>query len=77
MPHAPTLPLDDFDLAILAQLQRDNTVAQRDIAQAVHLSAAAVQRRRWSSAVMIRPQRARGSPRRRHPAGRSRATVAR
>ena len=45
MPTPSTLSLDDFDLAILALLQRDNTVAQRDIAQAVHLSAAAVQRR--------------------------------
>ena len=45
MPHTSTLSLDDFDLAILALLQRDNTVAQRDIAQTVHLSAAAVQRR--------------------------------
>ena len=41
----PSLALDDFDLAILDQLQRDNTVAQREIAQAVHLSAPAVQRR--------------------------------
>ncbi len=37
--------LDRFDLVILEILQRDNTVSQRDIAQAVHLSAAAVQRR--------------------------------
>lgn len=42
----PTLPtLDTFDLAILDILQRDNTVSQRAIAQAVHLSAPAVQRR--------------------------------
>lgn len=40
-----SLTLDDFDLAILALLQRDNTLSQRDIAQAVHLSAPAVQRR--------------------------------
>ena len=38
-------PLDDFDLAILDILQRDNTVPQREIARAVHLSAPAVQRR--------------------------------
>ncbi|MFT3777658.1 MAG: Lrp/AsnC family transcriptional regulator [Ottowia sp.] len=37
--------LDAFDLAILDILQRDNTVPQRAIAQAVHLSAPAVQRR--------------------------------
>jgi len=39
------LRLDAFDLAILDILQRDNTVPQRAIAQAVHLSAPAVQRR--------------------------------
>ena len=37
--------LDAFDLAILAILQRDSTTSQREIAQAVHLSAPAVQRR--------------------------------
>ncbi|MGO3741846.1 Lrp/AsnC family transcriptional regulator [Kerstersia sp.] len=37
--------LDSFDLAILDILQRDNTTAQREIAQAVNLSAPAVQRR--------------------------------
>lgn len=37
--------LDAFDLTILDILQRDNTVSQREIAQAVHLSAPAVQRR--------------------------------
>lgn len=37
--------LDAFDLAILDILQHDNTVSQRAIAQAVHLSAPAVQRR--------------------------------
>ncbi|MFM2088907.1 MAG: hypothetical protein RLZZ237_3776, partial [Pseudomonadota bacterium] len=37
--------LDTFDLAILEILQRDNTVSQREIATAVHLSAPAVQRR--------------------------------
>ena len=43
---APTSPeLDAFDLAILDILQRDNTTPQRDIATAVHLSAASVQRR--------------------------------
>ncbi len=42
----PALPaLDSFDLAILDILQRDNTTPQRAIAQAVHLSAPAVQRR--------------------------------
>lgn len=39
------LSMDDFDLAILDILQRDNTTAQREIAQAVNLSAPAVQRR--------------------------------
>ncbi len=39
------LPLDDFDRAILDILQRDNTTPQRQIAEAVHLSAPAVQRR--------------------------------
>lgn len=36
---------DEFDRAILAILQRDNTTAQREIAETVHLSAPAVQRR--------------------------------
>jgi Lrp/AsnC family leucine-responsive transcriptional regulator len=40
-----SLALDDFDLAILDILQRDNTTPQRAIAEAVHLSAPAVQRR--------------------------------
>ena len=45
-PAHPIHPaLDAFDLAILALLQQDNTTSQRDIAQAVHLSAPAVQRR--------------------------------
>jgi Lrp/AsnC family transcriptional regulator, leucine-responsive regulatory protein len=43
MPATPAL--DAFDLAILGILQRDNTTPQRAIAQAVHLSAPAVQRR--------------------------------
>lgn len=37
--------IDDFDRAILALLQRDNTLPQREIAAAVHLSPPAVQRR--------------------------------
>lgn len=37
--------IDDFDRAILAILQRDNKRPQREIAEAVHLSTAAVQRR--------------------------------
>ena len=44
MPSAPAA-LDRFDLAILDILQTDNTTPQRVIAQAVHLSAPAVQRR--------------------------------
>jgi len=40
-----TMDLDTFDLAILDILQRDNTSSQREIAQRVHLSAPAVQRR--------------------------------
>nr|WP_315234696.1 Lrp/AsnC family transcriptional regulator [uncultured Albidiferax sp.] len=43
MPAA--LPLDAFDIAILDILQKDNSVPQRAIAEAVHLSAPAVQRR--------------------------------
>lgn len=38
-------PLDAFDLAILRIVQRDNKTPQRQIAEAVNLSAAAVQRR--------------------------------
>jgi Lrp/AsnC family transcriptional regulator, leucine-responsive regulatory protein len=37
--------LDRYDLAILRILQRDNTTRQRAIGKAIHLSAAAVQRR--------------------------------
>lgn len=37
--------LDEFDLKILAILQRDNAVPQREIGAAVNLSAPAVQRR--------------------------------
>lgn len=37
--------LDSFDLAILAILQADNLTPQREIAERVHLSPAAVQRR--------------------------------
>lgn len=40
-----TAALDRFDLAILNILQADNTTPQRAIAQAVNLSAPAVQRR--------------------------------
>lgn len=43
MPATPAL--DRFDLAILDILQTDNTTPQRAIAQAVNLSAPAVQRR--------------------------------
>lgn len=39
------ISLDRFDRAILKVLQRDNTTPQRVIAEAVHLSAPAVQRR--------------------------------
>ncbi|WP_129780931.1 Lrp/AsnC family transcriptional regulator [Peristeroidobacter soli] len=38
-------PLDEFDLKILGILQRDNLTSQRDIAERVSLSAAAVHRR--------------------------------
>lgn len=38
-------PLDDFDRAILRELQRDNLMPQRLIGEAVNLSAPAVQRR--------------------------------
>lgn len=52
VPYSP----DDFDRAILAILQRDNTTPQREIAEAVHLSAPAVQRRikRLQEAGIIR-----------------------
>lgn len=40
-----TVSLDRFDRAILALLQRDNQLPQRVIAEAVNLSAPAVQRR--------------------------------
>ena len=45
MALSPTPTLDAADLAILDILQRDNTVSQREIAAAVHLSPPAVQRR--------------------------------
>lgn len=45
MQARPDPELDAFDLAILDILQRDNTVPQREIAQSIHLSAPAVQRR--------------------------------
>lgn len=41
----PQVELDRFDLAILAILQKDNTTPQRQIGEAVNLSAPAVQRR--------------------------------
>ncbi|NTF40515.1 Lrp/AsnC family transcriptional regulator [Rhizobium rhizogenes] len=37
--------LDDFDLAILDIIQRDNTVPQRKIGEQINLSAPAIQRR--------------------------------
>lgn len=45
MQARPDPELDAFDLAILDILQHDNTVPQREIAQSIHLSAPAVQRR--------------------------------
>lgn len=39
------MTLDQFDLAILRLLQQNNMLAQRDIGEAVHLSAASVNRR--------------------------------
>lgn len=45
MPVPDTVSLDRFDRAILALLQRDNHLPQRLIAEAVNLSAPAVQRR--------------------------------
>ncbi len=44
-PSSRKRPLDRFDRAILRILQRDNKTPQRTIAEAVNLSAAAVQRR--------------------------------
>ena len=44
-PPETTLALDRQDRAILRILQRDNKTPQREIAEAVNLSAAAVQRR--------------------------------
>lgn len=54
MPATPAL--DRFDIAILDILQTDNTTPQRVIAQAVNLSAPAVQRRiqRLKDSGMIR-----------------------
>jgi DNA-binding MarR family transcriptional regulator len=43
--HSPPLNLDLFDRKILAILQRDNATPQREIGEAVNLSAPAVQRR--------------------------------
>jgi DNA-binding Lrp family transcriptional regulator len=43
--RAPARKLDSFDRAILRIIQRDNKTPQRQIAEAVNLSAAAVQRR--------------------------------
>lgn len=42
---AQSADLDQFDLAILAIIQRDNTTPQRTIGEAINLSAPAVQRR--------------------------------
>ncbi|MBY6264350.1 Lrp/AsnC family transcriptional regulator [Azospirillum sp. 412522] len=52
----PPDPLDDQDRAILRILQRDNKTSQREIGEAVHLSAPAVQRRiaRMEAAGIIR-----------------------
>lgn len=44
-PASPQRPLDRFDRAILRIVQRDARTPQRAIAEAVNLSAAAVQRR--------------------------------
>lgn len=43
--NSPRRPLDSFDKAILRIVQRDSKMPQREIAEAVNLSAAAVQRR--------------------------------
>ena len=43
--RAASRKLDSFDRAILRIVQRDNKMPQRSIAEAVNLSAAAVQRR--------------------------------
>lgn len=43
--NSPRRPLDSFDKAILRIVQSDNKMPQRAIAEAVNLSAAAVQRR--------------------------------
>lgn len=53
---APAYTPDPFDRAILAILQRDTTTPQREIAEAVNLSAPAVQRRikRLQEAGIIR-----------------------
>ncbi|BCI66456.1 Lrp/AsnC family transcriptional regulator [Acetobacter aceti] len=41
----PSRPLDEFDRSILRIIQKDNKMPQRQIAELVNLSAAAVQRR--------------------------------
>ncbi len=45
MPPKKSIQLDDFDLAILDQLQINNRTSLQEIGQSVNLSAAAVQRR--------------------------------
>lgn len=58
------VPLDSFDLALLRLVQRDNAQPLRQLAEAVHLSAASVQRRlrRLQAAGVIAAQVAQLSP---------------
>lgn len=57
-------PLDSFDLAILRILQKDNRTPQREIGEAVNLSAPSVQRRirRMEADGVIRAQVAQIAP---------------
>ncbi|THU00988.1 Lrp/AsnC family transcriptional regulator [Lampropedia puyangensis] len=43
--HQTSIALDAFDIAILSILQRESHLSQREIAERIHLSAPAVQRR--------------------------------
>ena len=65
------MELDAFDRKILTLLQKDSRMAQRDISEAVHLSASAVNRRiaaMEAAGVIIATSRRRS---RRRSAGRS------
>ncbi len=64
MPPKKSIQLDDFDLAILDQLQINNRTSLQEIGQSVNLSAAAVQRRvrRMEDARVIQSNAAKPIP---------------